>query len=113
MSIVITLPQHYDFGRYLAEQAEAAAVGLVSNYRVSTAPRVQPGEWCYLVWRGMVRGRQRIDRVEHKPHGFTCETTGKFWPPGIYIQRSGMFYDIEPRPMKGFQGWRYFKEDTE
>ena len=112
MNIVITLPQHYDFGRYLAEQAEAAAVGLASNYRVSTAPKVRAGDRCYLVWHGSVRGWQQINSVAIKPNGFTCQTTGKRWPPGTYIQRSGPFHRIEPIPMRGFRGWRYFEEET-
>ena len=39
---------------------------------------------------------------------FDCTTTGEHWE-GKFIQRTGGFHKIDPIPMKGFQGFRYFK----
>jgi len=46
--------------------------------------------------------------IEYKKP-WQCTTTGKTWPPGKYIQRSGPFHEISEVPMKGFRGIRRFE----
>ncbi len=38
---------------------------------------------------------------------FDCTTTGKHWE-GKFIQRTGVFHKIDPIPIKGFQGFKYY-----
>jgi hypothetical protein len=44
-----------------------------------------------------------------KEYNFKCSTTGREWT-GKFIQRTGKFFEIEPIPMRGFQG--FIKEFT-
>ena len=121
MDIIVTLPQRIEWADYQRELDAVADGGGVLNYRLPGPPGTPGGGLvvsalkgtagedarCYLVWRRAVRGWMEIVGVRHYSRGFTCQTTGKFWPPGVYIQRSGPFHRIEPMPMRGFQGWRY------
>lgn len=110
MDIVITLPQKIEWEDYQSELDDVADGSGVLNYRIpGTSFTLNPGQGnrCYLVWRGKVRGWMLITGIDCKADGFTCQTTGRWWPPGVYIQRSGPFHRLKnPIPMKGFRGWR-------
>lgn len=107
--IVITLPRHVEWEDYQKELDAVAGWSGVLNYRLPGLPSSDiRARQCYLVWRGFVRGWMRIIRADdHK--GFRCMTTGKWRREGFYIQRSGPFHRIDPIPMRGFRGWRYFE----
>lgn len=115
MDIVITLPQKIEWADYQRELDAVADGNGVLNYRIpgtSFTLDTVKGNRCYLVWRGAVRGWMEITGVDCKGEGFTCMTTGKWWPPGVYIQRSGLFhYLAEPIFMRGFRGWRKAPEE--
>lgn len=103
--IVITLPSNIDWQDYEKELEKVKDESQVMNFKVPFLPKRQPQK-VYLVYKGNVVGWMKccgmLDRKS-----FDCTTTGKHWE-GKFIQRTGEFHKIEPIPMKGFQGWRYF-----
>lgn len=105
--IVMTIPKSISWEDYEREIL-AAGQHMVMNYRVPNRPKIEPGERCYIVHHGVVRGYMNVVGVAFRP-GFYCTTTGRYWPEGWYVQRSGQFFKIDPIPMKGFQGYRYWK----
>lgn len=110
LSIIITLPKTVDWDDYKSELYKAAT-GEILNFKVSNFPtEVRPGDKCYLVHDGYIKGWHEI--YDFAENDFTCTTTGKKWK-GKFIQRTGPFHFLEdPVPMKGFQGWRYFSMDS-
>ncbi|GAC1533808.1 MAG: hypothetical protein NVS3B1_28240 [Marmoricola sp.] len=100
--IVVTWPQVKPLADYLAELDRALREDLLINYRVAFLPSA-PLRRCYMVYAGQVRGWCMI--VESKLRG-EGEVDG--WPAGKYIVRSPWWHPVEPVPMRGFQGWRYF-----
>ena len=106
---VITIPKTIEWSDYEKELKAVLSGGSVLNYRVPFRPKVMVGDRCYVVWRGRVRGWMYIVGVVNDKIGFTCETTGKFWPPGWYVQRMGTFYEMDGPAMKGFRGIRRLK----
>lgn len=110
MDWIITLPQRVEWLDYERELAAVTDRTSVLNYRVHRAPKaMRPGDRCFLVWRGRVRGWMEIVGVVEHPQGFTCQTTGVYWRPGIYIQRAGEFHLIDGPVMLGFRGVRSFE----
>jgi hypothetical protein len=106
--IIITLPAKIKWEDYQQELNAVRDKSAVLNFRVPSLPKESGiGAKCYLVHRGQVVGFMLLSGlVEHQ--GFTCETSGKYWPAGKYLQRTGPFYKLAtPRPKKGFQGWHY------
>jgi hypothetical protein len=73
----------------------------------------EPGERCFVVYDGYIRGYNIINELIKNKEGFICETTDKYWPKGNYIIRKGIFFKIEPFEMKGFQGFKYIKKRGE
>lgn len=105
--IVVTLPQSVKWEEYMLELA-AAERGEVMNFKVGNFPQTGVGSKCYICHKGFVVGYMVISGMSEKD--FTCSTTGKKWS-GKFIERSGKFIYLEkPIPMKGFQGFHYFKE---
>jgi len=103
--IVITIPATIKWDEYKLE-LDKAAKGEILNYKVSNFPKTDRGNRCYICYKGHVIGYHIIhDLVSHE---FTCSTTGKEWK-GKFVQRTGTFNEIEPIPMKGFMGFRYFE----
>lgn len=107
---VVTLPQTVEWEDY---EKELKAVEKskypgdpVMNYRLPYKPKAQPGDRCFVVWRGKIRGWMNIVGVQHYPEGFQCTTTGNFWKPGWYLQRAGWFCEQDGPEMKGFRGLR-------
>jgi len=79
---------------------------MVLNYRLLFKRKVEIGDKCFVVYNGFMRGYQEVVGVVYQD-GFECEVTGEYWREGWYIQRSGKFHTIHPKPMKGFRGIRY------
>jgi len=104
MDIVVTLPRQVSWKIYEAELDAVADWKGDLLYRVAQLPPVVPHDRCYLVWRGAVRGWMSIIAARRR-EGFHCAITGKWWPAGKYIIRSGPFHRIHPIPMRGFPGW--------
>ncbi len=106
---VITLPKKIEWADYEKELEAVKSGRNCLNYRLPFTPKIELGARCFLCWRGKVRGWMRVTGIDNRLAGFKCQTTGKMWPPGTYIQRSGEFYKVEGPAMKGFQGIRRIK----
>jgi len=108
---VVTLPQKVEWSDYERELEAVRDRSGVLNYRLMLLPlRVNAGDRCFIIWRGRVRGWMEISGVARWPEGFTCQTTGLFWPPGHYLQRSGPFHPVDGPEMRGFRGIRRFDD---
>ena len=107
---VITLPQDIEWEDYQKELKTVSGYGFTSsevmNYRLPYKPKAARGDRCWLVWRGKVRGWMKVVGVEHYPEGFQCSTTGQMWRPGWYLQRAGLFREVDGPDMQGFRGLR-------
>lgn len=111
-NIIITLPKKEKWDEYRKElKAVAADPTSVLNFKIPSMPKESGvGARCYLCHDGKVKGWMTITGIVERD-GFTCDTTGKPWARGIYVQRAGTFnYLLNPLPMKGFQGWHYYDE---
>lgn len=108
--IIITLPKETRWEDY-EKELEAVKDGKeVMNFKVGSFPnQTSVGSKCYLAHQGVIKGWMEIVGLSEKE--FTCSTTGREWK-GKFIERSGKFHKIDPPiPMKGFQGFRYYKAD--
>jgi hypothetical protein len=108
LDIVITVPKLIKWENYKFELARVKDRCEVMNFRLGIKPNVNIGDKCFVVHDGKVRGWMEIVGIK-ETDGFTCTTTGRFWPKGIYIQRSGEFNEVDGPEMQGFQGFRYAK----
>lgn len=104
---VVTLPATVLWAKYERELQVVADFSSVLNFRVPFKPSAKKGDRCYVLYLGQVRGWMEIVGVEYRTHGFTCTTTGEFWKPGNYIQRSGPWHAVACGiTARGFQGIR-------
>lgn len=113
-ALMITLPQYIKWEDYIQELKAVEDRSGILNYKLPGMPSYPflKGSKCYLVWRGYIRGWQEVSGVKHGK--FRCQTTGKQWPDGYYLQRTGPFnYLKKPYKMKGFQGLRYIYEELQ
>ena len=110
MDWVITIPKATSWGDY-SEELDAVADGnAVMNYRVRFFPKeMKPKDRCFIVWNGQVRGWMSITGLVEAVSPWRCGTTGKMWPPGKYIQRSGRFHEVNGPKMVGFRGVRKYE----
>lgn len=106
MDIIVTIPKSISWKDYEKELDAAKDYGQVMNFKVSNFPKTKPGNKCYLLYDGAIIGWMEIVGLSEKE--FDCTTTGNKWK-GKFVERSGPFHKIDPIPMKGFQGFRYFK----
>lgn len=105
-NIIITVPKTIKWSDYEKELEKVKDGTETMHFKLPGMPKVGPGNKCYLVYDGHILGWMKI--VGTKKGGFTCTTTGKEWPDGNYVSRSGPFHKLDkPIPMKGFQGFRY------
>ena len=103
--IVITIPKSIKWSEY-EKELSAAADGDTLNFKVNFLPKTSVGNKCYVCYNNQVIGYHVISGLSKKT--FKCTTTGNDWS-GNFIERTGIFHRIEPIPMRGFQGFRYFK----
>lgn len=106
MDIIVTIPKNIKWEDYEKELDAVKDYEQVMLFKVSNFPKTEPGSRCYLLYDGAIRGWMEI--VGLSQNSFECTTTGNMWK-GKFIERSGPFHKIDPIPMKGFQGFRYFK----
>lgn len=102
--IVVTLPASVAWEDYSRELNAVSDWSQVMRFKVPTLPKVVPGDRCYLVWRGSVRGWMAVVGVCEE--AFKFSTTGRMWT-GKFVERSGPFHLSAGPSMKGFQGYRY------
>ena len=107
MDIIVTIPKSISWKNYQKELKAVESGNQVMNFKVPRLPKqAKVGDKCYLCHNGYVIGWMKI--VGMQSGGFVCTTTGTNWE-GNFIQRGGRFNKIKPIPMKGFQGFKYFK----
>lgn len=104
--IIATLPKSIKWSDYQKELDAVKDGSSVMNFKVKSFPNTTAGNKFYIVHNGAIRGWMEI--VGLSEESFTCSTTGKEWG-GKFVQRSGEFHPIDPIPMKGFQGFRYYE----
>jgi len=107
--IIITVPKTISWQDYSKELEAVKDGSHVMNFRLSAMPNVKPGNRCYVVHNGEIKGWMKIVGTKKGP--FKCTTTGVEWPEGNYVERSGVFHYITPIEMKGFQGFRYYNHN--
>ena len=108
-AIAVTVPKSIKWKDYEKELKAVEDYSQVMNFKVPSIPKnIGYIKRCYVVYDGYVRGWQEVVGYQTDAE-FDCTTTGKNWS-GKFIQRSGPFHYIDPIPVKGFMGWRYYKE---
>lgn len=113
MDIIITIPKYVDWCEYAKELKMVEDRSQTMLFKVPHLPKkTSVGDVCYLCYRGYIIGWMYITYLGFV-EGFECTVTGKPWPAGNYIGRSGYFHAIRPIPYKGFQGFRYAPKESE
>lgn len=115
MDIIVTTPKH-QMANAAREAADCIAAGGGMYFRRfhSTAypQRLRVGDRVFYVEDGYVRGFAVVDRLLHSPRGETCDTTGRVWSQGFFVfMRADSWTWIKPIPMRGFQGFRYARDE--
>lgn len=115
--IIITWPKTRTLDSYLNACVGAKIRGEVINFRIANPPNFEFGAHkdrdgrVYVVHDGFVRGYQELIHVAYREANEVLDpVTGGFWPEGWYLVRNPEWHEINPIPMKGFQGFRYFNE---
>ncbi len=109
MDWVVTVPKTESWKAYSRELATVADGSSVMNYRVRYFPKeLKVGDRCFIVHDGQVRGWMKIVGLVDAPSPWQCTTTGKWWQPGKYLQRSGPFTKVDGVEMTGFRGIRQY-----
>lgn len=111
-SICITIPKSIKWAEYEKELKAVEDESQEMNYKIPTLPKgVNVGDRCYICHNGFIKGWMKISNLQ-RIDGFKCTTTGKYWEPGNYVSRTGVFHYLkEPIPMKGFMGYRKLDKD--
>lgn len=109
--IVITIPKKIKWEEYQKELDKVKDEKEVLNFKVTHLPKdTSKGRRCYIVYNDNIIGWMKISGLVEQE--FTCSTTGKNWK-GKFIQRTGKLNKINPIPMKGFRGFRYYEKIDE
>jgi len=110
MDIIVTTPKR-EMENAAREAEDCKRAGGGEYFRqvpVTLAPEVLPGDRVYYVEDGYIRGFAVVKRIYATASGEACDTTGRRWPPGVYVFMDAKTWKwIRPIPMKGFQGFRY------
>lgn len=110
--IVITWPKDRPLESYLNECYKALASHQSINFHVHALPtNCDPGDKCYIVHTGFVRCYHVITGLGYRAEKHVMDpVTKEYWPQGNYIIRDPEPHMLSglPRPMAGFQGWRYY-----
>ncbi len=110
---IITIPKKIGWDDYEKELKMAFDFTHEMNYKIGFWPKVQPGQKCFVVHDGQIKGWMQITAIGKIKSGFVCTATGLKWAAGIYIKRSGPFNLLLNKiEMKGFRGLRYIYSDN-
>jgi hypothetical protein len=111
MDIIVTTPKH-EMENAAAEAQTCIDEGCGEYFRrfhLNYSPKINIGERVFYVEDGYVRGFAIAHRVVNIPRRMQCDTTGRWYDYGFYIfMPADSWQWIEPVPMKGFQGFRYY-----
>ena len=111
MDIIICIPRSVPWSEYQKELDKVATGKYLLNYRVSKKPqKLNVGDRCYIIHNNILKGWMKVVGI-NKCSEFTCNTTGKKWSEGWYIQRTGEFHPVEPKHILSFRGYRYYKSN--
>lgn len=107
--IVVTIPKDR-MAQVVEEEKQAQALQEAGEevfyfWGMARKPKkLEVGDRCYFVWGNAVR-------AYHEVVGFsedmTCEVTG-INHPGHCVMLDPVIHEVEPLPMIGFRGYRYF-----
>ena len=106
---IVTIPKTTEWDDYQKELDSVKDGATVLNYKTRYIPKdMQIGDRMFITWNNDVKGWMEI--VDFGPtSGFECETTGKEWSGGNYIQRSGEFHPVSGEIYNGFRGIRKYE----
>lgn len=108
MDIIITIPKNTDMALYMLELKAVENSENIISFKVPTFPKqTVVGDRCYICHNGEVIGYHTICGFSQKK--FVCEITGKVWN-GKFVERSGKLHKVTGIKMRGFQGWKYYKQ---
>lgn len=112
-NIVVTTPKHMTKTAAAEAQKCIEAGGGLYFRRFKLRPAgLCVGSRIYYVERDYIRGFGVISEI--RTGDMVCDITGQNWGLGYYaIMPAESWTWIEPIPMKGFQGWRYFDDPTQ
>ncbi|MBE3096986.1 MAG: hypothetical protein IMZ44_07630, partial [Planctomycetes bacterium] len=87
MDIIVTTPKSE-----MANAAQEAAGCILDGggeyfrrFPHRQAPRIAPGDRCYYVEDGCIRGYALVTRTFLAGGMIYCDTTGRRWGPGFYV----------------------------
>ena len=108
---IVTLPRTVQWEDYKKELAAVADGSQSMFYKLPYKPKgMQPGDRCYVTWWDYVRGYMIIKDVQRRE--FACSTTGAQWSIGWYMERTGEFFRVEEKLVRGIRGIRRYDEET-
>lgn len=106
--LIVTTPKSQ-----MAVAAQEAADCLAGNggYYFRSFPRrptmAGAGSRIFYVEDGYIRGFATVTSVHEG--AMTCGTTGRLYGRGFhFIMPANTWHWIKPKPLRGFQGWRYY-----
>jgi len=80
------------------------------RFPLNHSPKIKIKDKVFYCEDGYIRGFCEVSHIE-KMKKNTCSTTSLKYPEGIYLMMDSTTWKwITPIPMKGFQGYRYFKD---
>ena len=114
MNIIVTTPKKE------IENAAKEAGFVIKNKggfyfrRLATNPtKLEVGDKVFYVEDGYIRGFALVFNIEYKDCEI-CDVTDRIYDAGWYVEMNAATWKwINPIPMKGFQGWRYFNSAFE
>ena len=107
--IIVTTPKNKtEIAEEEARQCIEAGSGFYFRTFRNTPRHLGIGSRIFYIEDGYVRGFGMVSEI--KNGDMQCGTTGYDWGDGTHaIIQSDSWKWIKPIPMRGFQGWRYFK----
>ena len=110
MDILVTIPKSRL--NYVAEEEQRVAEGLKKGekwnffWSIGRLPKkAHELERCYFLWNGAIRAYHNIVDLDEDMY---CEHTDQFYP-GVCLVLDPVIHEVDPIPMKGFQGFRYYE----
>lgn len=78
---------------------------------LSSRPKhLNVGDKVWYVQNGLITGYAIVSKIDNHSK-FKCEVTGKVRSGCQVWMKADTWVDVQPRSMKGFQGFRYYKSD--
>jgi hypothetical protein len=110
VDIIVTIPKTM-LAQVEEEEKQAEAARLRGEevyyfWKLGRMPKdLNVKDRCYFVWNGAIRAYHVVVGIAKD---MTCQTTGAYYP-GLSVVLDPVIHEVDPIPMKGFQGYRYKK----